>query len=385
MGRLLSFILACFCIFSTHVEAADNCVQKGLRSLLDKYEQSSSASFPLREVTFEVQVPNHLRQPSPLAVTRFLPAESMSPRLKELFAFTKENKIVITKGTLPQLASQNTTYIGIPPEALISEQALTVHLEKALVDYYNVPLNTERLPAQSLKLVTNMREKYNTRFISENEVHGQSFTMQNKIGIKTRHIDNLRVNGVTSHEITHNTTDRKVLEAFNPDLMKETPRVKRVHQPLTMTLSGREMNFEAKTGKKMQGLDPTYQKKYDSDEIEAHIRELAQGTKDNLDPEYTLKMIYSFIDSQEAQLKTLLKNNARDMSVVTAEAAPELLAGRLQRRLVTSKEADFDLFVLVPKNLSHTQEVKYIEETIAKRLETIRAYRLGLQRRYKPN
>ena len=337
-------------------------------------------SLPIREVNFELKPikPNT----ASLTVTKILPTESMSPRLKELFAFTTANKIVVTKGHHPQL----TNHIGVSDEALKSELALTEHLERSLIGIFDAPLNANKLPAQSRLMVEQMKAKHKTKFINEKNIHGISYSYQNQIGIKTRHIDNLRVNGAVTHEITHNTTDRKVQEAFNPKLMVHAPGTTRLTHGLTTALAGREMRFKSKFGKKLSMPHPIgddYEKFYRADEVEAHIRELAQSKKDQLDLGTTLGEVNAFMDAQEKQLKSLLKNQGDDLKIVTEKAENELLAGRKQRRLITSTDVDFNLFILVPKDLSRSEEVKFIRDTLTNRLKTLESYRLTIQKRFK--
>jgi hypothetical protein len=134
---------------------------------------------------------------------------------------------------------------------------------------------------------------------------------------------------VVAHEITHSTTDRKIREAFNPQLMIKTPGAERVPQSLTEALSGREMRFKGKNGKplKLPHTISGYERFYRSDEVEAHLRELAQAKKDGLDLENTLTEINSFIDTQEVQINALLKKKSEELSIITEEAENELMAG----------------------------------------------------------
>jgi hypothetical protein len=374
-------ILGLSFLFSNQVGATENCF---LRSYANSIKDSTPLLVPVREVSFEVPVRDNFGGTTDVEVTRILADRNASPHLKDLFSFMEKNNIVLTKGNVPELAGQNSIYIGVAGEALSNEQNLVDKIERSLADYFAVPLNGNKLPAQSRKLVDQMRAKFKTNFIAEDSEQGKSYIYNNTVGIKTRHIENLRVNQVVSHEITHNTTDRKVLEAFNPKLASTSGEGTRISQPFTTTLAGREMSFKGKSGLSLNLPTPVkeYNKYYRSDEIEAHIRELAQAKSDGLDLERTLSEAKGFIDAQEIQLNALLKSKPENLSVITEEVEENLLAGRKQRRTVTSPDVNFNLYVLVPTGISRSEELAFVESTLRKRLETLESYRRAIKKKF---
>ena len=306
---------------------------------------------------------------SGMPVTRIVSSGVTDQRLRELLEFAKDNNIVVTKGPAP-LSTGKTSFISVSGDALASESALADQLERSLVDYFETPLNFEKLPLQSQRLVQKMKENFGTKFIREQDAHGMSYENRNMIGIKTRHPDNLRVSGVVNHEITHNTTDRKIYEAFNPKPGK-------LAQPLTESLAGRAMNFRPKPGKRMslpQAIDG-YDRYMCSDEVEANLREMAQARKDGLTVETQLKTMNAFMDSQEMKIRSLLKNHGNDFEISHGDAVDELKAGRRQQRIVTTKEADYFIEVLVPKGLSPAEERAFVKSVLEKRIETFESYR----------
>ena len=369
MRVLSSLILLSLIVIPVSGRAVENCTLQNY--IQHRANISPSKNIPTREVLFAVPVPGD----SSITVTRLLSSPASSPRLKELFAFTGENRIILTKGDAPRMPGEDqaTTYIGIPESAMRSEEALTNHIEVALISYTNVPLNLERIPEQSRRLVLQMREKHNTTFIHARDDQGFSLDKQNTVGIKTRHVDNLRVNDVVIHEITHTTTDRKVIEAFNPV-------EGRVPSPFTEALAGREMSFKSKFGKSLNHKIEGYEKYYRSDEVEAHLREMAQAKLDGQDLTKQLQDTNKFINSEEAHIRSLLKNNGNDLTVVHGDAEDALRAGRRQRRIVTGPENDFELSILVPRGLDQSGEREFIASALRRRLETLSGYRQGLQR-----
>ncbi len=350
-----------FC-FPFSAKSAQNCF---LRNYIER------SSTPFREVSF--QIPPH-----GVTVTRVLPTVMTNPRLTELFDFMRENRIVLTKGPVPAGVGEGTTYITVGTDALASETLLFEHLNAKLITHFdNAPVNFERLPAQSQRLVQRMRENFNTRFIYEGEISGRSYGNRNMIGVNARHPDNLRVNAAVSHEITHNTTDRKIFESFNPV-------AGRVVQPLTPNLAGRSMNFRAKSGSSMDlpSSLSAYDKFMGSDEIEAMLREMAQAKKDGLSNATSLIHLNQFLDFQEQNIRLLLRNNQQDFKFTPGEIIDELRAGRRQQRIVTIPDANFQIEVLVPTGLSSAQERAFIQRVLQERLTTFQGYRSSIQQRF---
>lgn len=347
--------------FSFTAQSAENC-------FLRSYVESNSS--PFREVSFSVP-------PTGAMVRRILPTGSTNPRLQELFDFMKENRIVLTLGPVPSLAGEGTIYISVGSDSLASEALLTEHLKSSLRNYFDAPVNYERLPAQSLKLVERMKENFQTRFINEPSGGGISYGNRNMIGINARHPDNLRVNGVVSHEITHLTTYRKIVEAFNP-----APG--QIRRSLTHTLAGRGIIFKSKSGRslKVPASLKAYENFMSSDEIEAMLREMGQAKKDGLSNEVAVTHINQFIDAQEESLRLLLRNNPRDLQITTGEIVEELRAGRRQQRIVSTADSDFTVEVVVPLNLSAQEERTFINKALEERLATIQGYRRNILERF---
>jgi hypothetical protein len=156
-----------------------------------------------------------------------------------------------------------TTFIKVSSEALTNERSLINQLELSMKSFDDFPLEAERLPQASQKSLQKMKENFQTKFINEAEDQGASHIYQNKIGIKLRHPDNLRVNAVMNHEITHNTTDRHVFAAMNSK------------KSITTDLAGREMRFRAKAGMSMPLPESIsgYNKLYRADEA----RQISEG------------------------------------------------------------------------------------------------------------
>lgn len=358
----IKFSLLLF-FFSISAQSAENC-------FLRSYVESNSA--PFREVSFSVP-------PTGMTVSRILPTASMNPRLRELFDFMKSNSIPIVpiRGPVPPLAGEGTIYISVGSDALVSEAAMTEQLKNSLRSFFDAPVNYERLPAQSLHLVQRMRENFQTRFINEASGGGVSYGQRNMIGINARHTENLRVNSAVSHEITHNTTDRKIFEAFNP-----TPG--RLAQPLTPRLAGRGISFRPKSGKSLEL--PSSLKAYEgfmsSDEVEAMLREMAQAKKDGLSNATAVIHINQFLDAQERNIRLLLRNNQRDLQVTTGEIIEELGAGRRQQRVVWASDSDFTVEMLVPRNLTGPEEKVFIGQALEDRLATFEQYRKSIHERF---
>lgn len=329
----------------------------------------ASEGIPTREVTFLVPQPGS----HGITVTRILSTPTTRPRLKELLDFTAQNRIIVTKGNTPEIVSDSTSYITVSESAMRSEETLTNAIEAALISHTNVPLNLERLPEQSRRLVLAMREKHHTTFIHSRTDQGFSLHQENTVAIKTRHVDNLRVNDVVVHEITHTTTDRKVIEAFNPVPGRDP-------QPLTEALAGREMSFKSKPGKNLNHPIEGYERYYRSDEIEAHMREMAQAKKDGQDLTKQLQDTNAFITAEETHIRALMKNNGNDLTVVHGDVEEALKSGRRQRRIVTSPDGEFEISMLVPKNLDRAGEREFVTATLRRRLETLSGYRTNLQR-----
>lgn len=289
----------------------------------------------------------------------------------------RDNRIVLTRGPVPPLAGEGTIYISVGSEAIASEAAMTEQLTHSLRSYFGAPVNYDRLPAQSRTLIERMRENFNTRFISETEISGRSYANRNMIGINARHAENLRVNAAAIHEITHNTTDRKIFEAFNP-------RAGRVVAPLNPTLAGRSMNFRAKSGRTMElphSLQ-TYNRFMGSDEIEAMLREMAQAKKDGLSNANSITEINQFMDAQERNIQALLGNNRQNLQVTPGESIEELRAGRRQQRIVTTSEANFQIEMLVPVGLSPAAEREFVGRALEERLATFQQYRRSVAQRF---
>lgn len=362
MRLMFSFLLIALFVSPFRGEAAESCL---LQNYIKQRGSVPSVGLSTREVTFTVPKPGT----SGITVTRLLSSTKTSPRLKELLAFANENKIVLTKGEAPRISNDKTTYIGIPESAMKSEEALTAQIEAALVSY-SVPLNLDRLPEQSRKLVLQMRQKHNTTFVQSRADMGYSMAQENLIGIKALHPDNLRVNDVVVHEITHNTTDRKVLEAFNP-IPGKAPK------PFTEALAGREMEFQGKYKKPLKHPIEGYDERFRADEVEAHIRELAQAKKDSQDLTRQLKETKIFIDTEQAHIRKLLE---KDLSISTGDYEDVLKMGRKQRRIVTSPDGNFSLKILVPKGLDRNGEREFITAALKRRLDTLDGYRDGLKR-----
>ncbi len=336
--------------------------------LLRNYVETSSV--PFREVSFQVP-------PSGVTVNRVLPTASTNPQLREIFDFMKENRIVVTRGPVPPLAGEGTTYISVSSEAVASEAALTAQLRTALRDRFGAPVNYDRLPPQSRALIERMRQNFNTRFIAETEISGVSYANRNMIGLNARHAENLRVNATAIHEITHSTTDRKIFEAFNP-------RAGRLAQPLTPALAGRSMSFRAKSGKTLEL--PSSLQAYDrfmgSDEIEAMLREMAQAKKDGLSNANSMTEINQFMDAQERNIQVLLRNNSQNLQIAPGEIIEELRAGRRQQRIVTTSDANFQIEMLVPVGLSANAEREFVARVLQERLTTFQSYRRNIPGRF---
>ncbi len=346
----LLFILS----FSFPLLGAENC-------FLRNYIETSSV--PFREVSFPVP-------PTGVVVNRVLPTPSTNPQLRELFDFMKENRIVLTRGPVPPLAGEGTVYISVGTEALASEAAMTAQIRNSLRDYLRTPVNYDRLPAQSRALFERMRENFNTRFVSETEISGRSYANRNMIGVNARHADNLRVNAAVIHEITHNTTDRKVFEAFNP-------RPGRLSEPLTPALAGRSMNFQAKSGRTMElpsSLE-AYNRFMGSDEIEAMLRE-------GLSNANSITEINQFMDAQERNINVILRNKSQDLQIAPGEIIGELRAGRRQQRIITTPDANFQIEMLVPVGLSPAAEREFVGRVLQDRLVTFQQYRRSVSGRF---
>ncbi len=374
MRDSLFLLIGLSLLFSGQASATESCF---LRSYVTSLQNAKAIStVPLRDVTFEVPVIQPGGGTIDVEVTRILSGPSASPRLKELFEFMDKNKIVLTRNPVPELTGENTTYITVSGDALLSEQNLIDRIDGLLlqrnIDY--APLRTNRLNPSTVRVVDKMKSNFGTKFFEEPTEQGISYPFSNKVGIKSRHPDNLRVNGVANHEFTHNTTSRKVLEAFDPSLGR----------PLSPSLAGREMAIVSKDRVPMKFSSPLegYRRRYSSDEIEAHIRELARAKFDKQDLEKQLIDLNEFIDVQETQLKDLLKNKPQDMNIVTGDIEDELMSGRRQRRNVTAANVDFNIQILVPKGLTNSEEASFIESALKKRLETLGHYRKTIEAKF---
>ena len=353
---LLLFII----LFSNVLYAAENC-------FLHNYVQHRKAL--IREATFTVP-------PAQMKVTRVLPVEIHDPYLKELVEFANNNHIVLVKDVFPPLPTEKTTYITIG-ETLGTEKELATKLEKLLVDHFDAPLNFDKIPPSAQTAVRKMKENFGTKFIRSQDADGLSFMQQNTIAIKLRHPENLRVSSVVNHEITHNTTDRKIFEALNP--VKDAKPV-----PLTTILVGRHMSFRAKPAKSMKlpMAIEDYSKFYRADEIEATLREMAKAKFDKESFDTPKLELLSFINSQDQQLKSLLASGEDQLKVVTDAATPELGAGRRQTRQVTVSSVDFNVEIVVPRDLTPNQEREFIIRTFKDRLSLLDSYRQTILKKF---
>jgi hypothetical protein len=302
---------------------------------------------------------------------RITPMKPSSPRLRELLDFAHDNRIVLVKDVAPE-STAVTNYVKISSEALTSEKTFIDQLESSIKNYVDAPLNIEKLPKASQKSVQKMKENFQTKFINEAEDQGASHIYQNKIGIKLRHPDNLRVNAIVNHEITHNTTDRHIFAAFNSD------------KSLTAALAGREMRFRSKAGKQMPLPNEIsgYNRFYRSDEIEAVLKEMAKAKHDGLSTDMNRKQILSFIDSQKSQIHALIKNSGKEFKITVEAIEPALGSGRRQRRVVTTPEANFSTEILVPRGLKLHEEREFIMKTFQERLKTIDDYRKRIEKKF---
>lgn len=311
-------------------------------------------------------------------VTRILPRADSAQRTRDIFEYLNGERIVLTRGPAPVAAEGSaTTFISVPAEALASEAGFTNFIELLVRSKENVPLNLERLTPASRAMVEQMQTKFRTRMVAERDSFGVSVNYHNQIGLRELP-NNMRLNGFVTHEITHNTTDRKVVGAFNP---QRTPG--RVGTPFSETLAGREMSFRSKGRRPFEGASPVegYETYYRSDEIEAHFRELATAKKDGLPMDAQLSDLNAFIGVEKSQLEALLRN-PRALRISNGDAEDALGAGRRQRRVVTSPELGFEVNILVPVGLSTTEERLFIESTFRARLRRIESLRTDAQTRF---
>jgi hypothetical protein len=359
---LIFTLLLGLSLSSSAADLSHRCAD-ALKNLVHKYQTKNQPGI-YREVSFEV--------PGKITVTRILPTPLMEPRLKELLDFAQENKIVVMRGDASPLANQNTMYIGLSDDAMASPAAMVASLERSMHNLFGVPVNTTHLPADAQKMVEQMTLKYKTKFVKENSDQGLSYINKNKIAVNA-HPGQLRVNSVVFHEITHNTLDRKILEAFNPEKMIQPSVGTRVTQKLTTTMAGREMKISGKNGPLSLPWPINEYKSYRSDEIEASIREFAQMRKDGLDTDLVKMEIRRFIEVQQGQIEALLKVPG-ELKISVGEAVPELLAGRKQRRIVSALGSEVNVELLVPLNLTWSEERAFIEATLSQRLKSIQSF-----------